>query len=195
MIIYGETTTTDGSKTITVPNSDVGSNAKTPMYIYERVNDTYQFLLLEENANTAYKTLTAFEAIKDDVPLRIFITRFCPYATTGYTKEDEGVWYFQGENNAKLDIYLNDCYIYSRNKTVDGRLFKSRYDGQAFSEGYVRGSGGVLVFENLSNNRNDSFDVTIHSSGFNMLKSNYGCFFELMKGMRAFQASSPVSLT
>ena len=193
LIIYGETTTTDGSKTITVPNSDVGSNAKTPMYIYERVNDTYQFLLLEENANTAYKTLTAFEAIKYET-LRIFITGFCPYATTGYTKEDEGVWYFQGENNAKLDIYLNDCYIYSRNKTVEGRSFKSRYDGQAFSEGYVRGSGGVLVFENLSNNRNDSFDVTIHSSGFNMLKSNYGCFFELMKGMRAFQASSPIQV-
>ena len=194
LIIYGETTTTDGSNTITIPNSDAGSNAKTPMYIYERVNGTYQFLLLEENANTAYKTLTAFEAIKDDVPLRIFITGFCPYATTGYTKEDEGVWYFQGENGAKLDIYLNDCYIYSRNKTVEGRSFKSRYDGQAFSEGYVRGSGGVLVFENLSNNRNGSFDVTIHSSGFNMLKSNYGCFFELMKGMRAFQASSPIQV-
>ena len=132
--------------------------------------------------------------VTKDKAIRIYITGFCPYATTGYTMEDEGVWYFQGENGAKLDVYLEDCYIYSRHKTLEGRTFKDRYDGQAFSDAYVCGSGGVLVFENTTNSKSGSFDVTIHTRGDNMLKSNYGCFFELMKGMRAFQVSSPIQV-
>lgn len=193
LIIYGETTTTDGTTTITTPTTTTGSNAKTPMYIYNNDNGSYKFLMMEENVNTANKAISSLP-IAEGQQLRIYITGFCPYATTGYTKEDEGVWYFQGVNNAKLDIYLEDCYIYSRNKTLEGRSFSGRYDGQAFSEGYVRGSGGVLVFENQDNDPSGSFDVTIHTRGNNMFKSNYGCFFELMQGMRAYNVSSPIQI-
>ena len=143
--------------------------------------------------NTANKAISSLP-IANGQQLRIYITGFCPYATTGYTKEDEGVWYFQGVNGAKLDIYLEDCYIYSRHKTLEGRAFGGRYDGQAFSEGYVRGSGGVLVFENQDNDQGDSFNVTIHTRRNNMFKSNYGCFFELMQGMRAYNVSSPIQI-
>lgn len=193
LIIYGETTTTDGTTTITTPTTTTGSNAKTPMYIYNNDNGSYKFLMMEENVNTANKAISSLP-IAEGQQLRIYITGFCPYATTGYTKEDEGVWYFQGVNNAKLDIYLEDCYIYSRNKTLEGRSFSGRYDGQAFSEPFVCGSGGVLVFENQDNKQSVPFNVSIHTRRNNMLKSNYGCFFELMKGMRAFQVSSPIQV-
>ena len=193
LIIYGETTTTDGTTTITTPTTTDGSNAKTPMYIYYKDGDVYKFWTMEENVNTANKAISSLP-IADGEQRRIYITGFCPYATTGYTKEDEGVWYFQGVNGAKLDIYLEDCYIYSRHKTLEGRAFSGRYDGQAFSEGYVRGSGGVLVFENQDNNQSRSFDVTIHTRRNNMFKSNYGCFFELMQGMRAYNVSSPIQV-
>ena len=193
LVIYGETTTTDGTTTVTTPTTTVGSNAKTPMYIYYKDGDSYKFWMMEENVNTANKAISSLP-IANGQQLRIYITGFCPYATTGYTKEDEGVWYFQGVNGAKLDIYLEDCYIYSRNKTLEGRAFSGRYDGQAFSEGVVRGSGGVLVFENQNNDQNGSFDVTIHTRRNNMFKSNYGCFFELMQGMRAYNVSSPIQI-
>ena len=194
LIIYGETTTTDGTTTITTPTTTAGSNAKTPMYIYYKDGNSYKFWTMEENVNTANKAISSLP-IANGQQLRVYITGFCPYATTGYTKEDEGVWYFQGVNGAKLDIYLEDCYIYSRHKTLEGRAFSGRYDGQAFSEGYVRGSGGVLVFENQDNDpSNDSFDVTIHTRRNNMFKSNYGCFFELMQGMRAYNVSSPIQV-
>ena len=193
LIIYGETTTTDGTTNITTPTTTTGSNAKTPMYIYYNDGGSYKFWMMEENVNTANKAISSLP-IASGQQLRIYITGFCPYATTGYTKEDEGVWYFQGVNNAKLDIYLEDCYIYSRHKTLEGRAFSGRYDGQAFSEGYVRGSGGVLVFENQDNDQSGSFDVTIHTRRNNMFKSNYGCFFELMQGMRAYNVSSPIQI-
>ena len=193
LIIYGETTTTDGTTTITTPTTTTGSNAKTPMYIYKNDKGSYKFWMMEENVNTSNKAISSLP-IANGQQLRIYITGFCPYATTGYTKEDEGVWYFQGVNGAKLDIYLEDCYIYSRHKTLEGRAFSGRYDGQAFSEGYVRGSGGVLVFENQDNDQSGSFDVTIHTRRNNMFKSNYGCFFELMQGMRAYNVSSPIQI-
>ena len=193
LIIYGETTTTDGQTTIKLPTTTTGSNAKTPVYIYVNDGTGYTFAMIEENANVANKMVNVLP-VTEKQELRVYITGFCPYATTGYTKEDEGVWYFQGENGAKLHVYLDDCYIYSRHKTPEGRAFSGRYDGQAFSEPFVCGSGGVLVFENKDNNQSGSFEVSIHTSQYNMLKSNYGCFFELMKGMRAFQVSSPIQV-
>lgn len=193
LIIYGETTTTDGAKNITTPTTQKGSNAKTPMYVYMRVDDQYQFAAMEENVNSGTKMFSSLP-VEAGTTLRVYITGFCPYASTGYTKADEGVWYFKGRDNANLEIYLDDCYIYSRNKTPDGHSFSGRGDGQSFTEAAVRGSGGVLVFENQDDNLDQYFNVTIHTNGNNMFKSTYGCFFELIEGLRVYQVSSPIQV-
>lgn len=193
LIIYGETTTTDGAKNITTPTTQKGSNAKTPMYVYMRVDDQYQFVAMEENVNSGTKMFSSLP-VEAGTTVRVYITGFCPYASTGYTKADEGVWYFKGYNNANLEIYLDDCYIYSRNKTPDGHSFSGRGDGQSFTEAAVRGSGGVLVFENQDDDLDEYFNVTIHTNGNNMFKSTYGCFFELIEGLRVYQVSSPIQV-
>ena len=193
LIIYGETTTTDGQRNITTPTTKKGSNAKTPMYVYMRVDDQYQFAAMEENVNSGTKMFSSLP-VEAGTTLRVYITGFCPYASTGYTKSDEGVWYFKGHNNANLEIYLDDCYIYSRNKTPDGHSFSGRGDGQSFTEAAVRGSGGVLVFENQDDDLDQYFNVTIHTNGNNMFKSTYGCFFELIEGLRVYQVSSPIQV-
>lgn len=193
LIIYGETTTTDGQRNITTPTTKKGSNAKTPMYVYMRVDDQYQFAAMEENVNSGTKMFSSLP-VEAGTTLRVYITGFCPYASTGYTKADEGVWYFKGRNNANLEIYLDNCYIYSRNKTPDGHSFSGRGDGQSFTEAAVRGSGGVLVFENQDDDLDQYFNVTIHTNGDNMFKSTYGCFFELIEGLRVYQVSSPIQV-
>ena len=216
LFIYGETTTTDGSTYITIPTGDQGSNAKTPYYIYKKGVDgvSYEFVEAVENANSPSKTQLNFadaatttdsdgftyysiKPAEGKTELSMYVTGFCPYATTGFTKYDEGVWYIQGEAGEKVDLYLEDCHIYSRNKTESGAPFDGR-QGSAFTEGYVRGSGGVFVFECVTESENielaDPFEVTIHTRGDNVLKSNYGSFFELMEGMRAFQVSSPIQV-
>lgn len=216
LFIYGETTTTDGAATIAIPTSEKGSNAKTPYYIYKKGANgvSYEFVEAVENANSSTKTQLNFEdaaTTTDDkgvtyysirpLPskeqLSIYMTGFCPYATTGCTKYDEGVWYIQGNAGQHVHLYLEDCHIYSRNKTELGHPFQGR-EGSFFTEGYVRGSGAVFVFESQTLISDDienaePFEVTIHTRGNNMLKSNYGSFFGLM-GMRAFQVSSPIQV-
>ena len=195
LFIYGETSTMDGTSVITTPTGQRGSNAKTPCYIYQRVGDTYELYKVVDNVNSSEKAIPTYIPVPaSDIPLRVYITGFAPYASTGYTKEDEGVWQFRGQAGSKLDIYLEDCYIYSRYKTIDGHSFLDRDNGESFGEQYARGSGGVLVFECSSvNNKENPFNVTIHTMDRNLLKSHYGCFLSSIVG-RAYQVSSPVQI-
>lgn len=200
LFIFGETTTMDGTTIITTPNNSAGSNAKTPCYIYKKGTTGYDFFKVIDNANASIKVTHELDILQltDNSAkenLKVYITGFCPYASTGYTKNDEGVFFFQGGANDNVDVYLEDCYLYSRYKTFDGHSFINRSNGESYSEQYVRGSGGVLVFECTVNNNTSTtpFNVTIHTKGRNVLKSHYGCFFESIVG-RAYQVSSPVQI-
>lgn len=188
--------------------------------------DRYQFVCDVENANTGEKgklhtkldeqgnpliphaklgTTEVLDQgmqyidIADGERLSVYMTGFCPYASTGYTKDDEGVWIFRGKSTSQLDVYLEDCHIYSRNKTLDGHSYTGKDDPGAniFQEDFARGSGGVLVFEcntpAVDGATPSAFKVNIHTRGTNLLKSNYGCFYQIY-GMRAYQVSSPVQI-
>ncbi|MBR6550918.1 MAG: hypothetical protein IKT71_06925 [Paludibacteraceae bacterium] len=206
VIIYGATTTDDESTTITTPTSTSGSNAKTPCYIYKKVDGTYKLVDLTyvvENANASTKSWKGAISISDtevgvadSYPehLKVYITGFAPYASTGYSKADNAAWHFKGDAGDKIDIYLEDCYIYSRYKTKRGNSF-SRNNGETFSDKVARGSGAVLMFENntQADGVTTTMDVTIHTRGTNLLKSHYGCLFESIVG-RAFQVSAPVQI-
>lgn len=196
LIIYGETQPQTGS-VITKVSSTTGSNAITPCFIYKAKDDRsgYELHKYEKNTNTAFKVLLGeTDEIEVDGQLDIYMTGFCPYASTGYTKAFEGVWYFKGNAGETVNVYLEDCHIYSRNKTEDGHPFQSKADGNTFTESYVRGSGGVLVFacDEMSNVANP-FKVNIHTRGKNVLKSNHGCFYDIL-GYRAYQVSSPIQI-
>jgi hypothetical protein len=194
VVIYGETTTNDGQNTITTPNKNAGSNAKTPCYIYEKSVNGYVLKKLVENANSKDKVWPDAVTIPTgQTSVSMYITGFCPYASTGYTKDQEGVWYFRADGDQNIHVYLQDCYIYSRAKTIDGHTFVDRSDGHSFVDMYVRGSGGVLVFACNNQSNSNPMHVTIHTLDNNLLKSNYGCFLQSLAG-RAFQASSPVQI-
>ena len=197
LFIFDETTTTDAITTISRPTTIVGSNAKTPCYIYKKNGDAYEFHTLVENANAGTKITQDFLRLTDPAAetLKVYITGFCPYASTGYTKQDEGVFFFRGGAGDNVHVYLQDCYIFSRSKTEDGHYFEGRSDGQAFTDNYVQGSGGVLVFEcsDKANANGQAFNVTIHTRDSSMFKSHYGCFLESVAG-RAYQVSAPVQV-
>ena len=197
LFIFDETTTTDATTTISKPTTIVGSNAKTPCYIYKKNGNAYEFHTLVENANAGTKITQDFLRLTDpaEETLKVYITGFCPYASTGYTKQDEGVFFFRGGAGDNVHVYLQDCYIFSRSKTEDGHYFEGRSDGQAFTDNYVQGSGGVLVFEcsEKANANGQAFNVTIHTRDRSMFKSHYGCFLESVAG-RAYQVSAPVQV-
>ena len=225
LIVYGETTADDLGSKITTPTTSKGSNANTPVYIYRKMQndqgvfDRYQFVYEQANVNQGAKSElhavldvdgkkklphaeetdgTQYINIAEGEQLRVYMTGFCPYASTGFEKTQEGVWLFRAKKNAKLDLYLEDCHIYSRNKTEDGHTYTGKNDPKAniFQEDYARGSGGVLVFECNQEGEylaKEAFQVTIHTRDSNLLKSNHGCFYEIL-GVRAYQVSSPVQI-
>ena len=224
LFIYGETTPASGNN-ITPPgtwtgneNTSYGSNAVTPFYVYKKAPNAddeymgYQFVGKIDNVNTATKSIISDVIVSDpngviyvdarDKNLRVYMTGFCPYATTGYNKLQEGVFLFRGKHGSKLDIYLEDFHVFSRNKTITGHAFSGKDGGEDFSDGYARGSGAVLVFENVDIQEKLQdylpFDVTIHTKGDNLLKSNYGCFYALKidnsTAMKATQVSSPIQV-
>lgn len=215
LFIYGETTTVDGSTTITSPDRSRGSNAKTPYYIYQKSADGfgYDFIQMVENANTAFKTsldkigheevITGDEnkvyyAIQPDgeTPLNVYITGFCPYATTGSSKDDEGVWYFRGKPGQYLNVYIENCHIYSRNKSIYGET-TAKNESPSFSDAdVVHGSGAVFVFENKNPQAdgNEYFNVSIHTRGHNLLKSNFGCYYTMIGTAQVTQVSSPIQI-
>ena len=131
LIVYGETTAEDLGSTILSANTTRGSNAHTPMYVYrkvandEGVYDRYQFIFDQANVNQDQKPLlhtvvdaegqqliphaketegTQYIDIAEGEQLRVYMTGFCPYASTGFDKTQEGVWLFRAKKNAKLDI-------------------------------------------------------------------------------------------
>ena len=203
VVVYGETTTSDGSKTINLPNTLIGSNAKTPCYIYKKNGTKYQFYKSVENANSKEKTWNDVANEDADAVLipngqdevSMYITGFCPYASTGYTKADEGVWYFRANAGQKINVYLQDCYIYSRAKTHDGHSFADRQDGNSFSSRYTCGSGAVLVFacNDKAASISNPMNVTIYTLDNNLLKSNYGCFLQSAAG-RVYHVSPSVQI-
>ena len=220
LFIYGPTVPETGDN-ITPPASGgtlIGSNAVTPYYIYKKApaNEDgkyigYQFVTIVDNANTPEKARVEGLIVSDEAgttyiniqdSLRIYFTGFCPYATTGYTKNEEGVFLFRGNHESKLDIYLEDCHIFSRNKTEKGNNFYGNKEGSDInSDGYTRGSGGVFVFENMELREEldlEPMKVSIHTRGDNLLKSNHGCYFGVKAfgkiAMKAAQVSSPIHI-
>ena len=214
LFVYGETTTTDGSKDITAPKGENGSNARTPYYVYIRDVDAYgrfdryRFVTMLDNANIGNKQdlhvpgvttndSSLYINVPKDMSVRVYITGFCPYASTGADKFQEGVFFFRGMAGSKLDVYLENAYLFARNKMLTGQPFYTRGDSRnpSFTEGYARGSGGVLVFENMEKTEDLTkivpFEVTIHTEGNSLLKSNYGCF-NYFFGMDPFQISAPI---
>lgn len=215
LVIYGETTTTKvGDYTIYEADGSRGSNACTPYYVYMRDNDgdgvgdgkRYIYVQLIENANSSTKgwLIDGDDAlvVPDNGAVSVYVTGFCPYATTGSTKDDEGVLYFRGPAGSRVDVYLEDCHIYSRNKSIEGQKH-SKNDAEApeFTYDVVQGSGAVLVFENtiadLNNPPAGTFDVAIHTIGHNILKSNYGAYnnpFGIASNVKIAQVSATVQV-
>ena len=183
-------TTGDASNNITVPTATTNSNAVTPCYIYEKDGNNYKWSSTIDNVNDATRP-SAFNITASGQ--KIYFTGYAPYASCGYTWEENGVFYIKGSDN--IDIYLNDFELYARHKTDVGnypktKTFEVNKDNVTSYLGmdefeldmtiipfkfnsinvYSQGSGAAFCFYPNTNN----FCANVHLSGENVLQSARG---------------------
>ena len=145
-------------------------NAKTPCYLYARSKDEMSYNLSSEyqmNNNAKHPNFT-FDASVGSV----YVTGYCPYASTGTTWEENAVMHITGSASQSFDLYLDNAEIYARSKGGENSTTTAEMS-EVFSSfsttegGYMQGSGAVFAFTST----NGAFCPKIHLFGENLLQS------------------------
>lgn len=196
--VFGKTVLADGATKFTKATTTTTNNAVTPCYVYHKGGDgrRYSFYQKIDNVNQATKQLPNTTercwTIAAGGNKKLYFTGFCPFGSNGASKDDEGIIYIKGAAGAKVDVYLEDCQLYSRQHTpygdakskesVDMPTFPisvsitGAVGGGAASSAQAAGSASAIVFECTNDfNRENPFRPTIHTIGNNVLYSQLGC--------------------
>ena len=145
-------------------------NARTPCYLYKRSGDEMSYNLFSEyqmNNNAKHPNFT-FDASVGSV----YVTGYCPYASTGTTWEENAVMHITGNGSHYFYLYLDNAEIYARSKknateTTTASMQDFFPNFSTTTGGYMQGSGAVFAFTST----NGAFCPKIHLLGENLLQS------------------------
>ena len=187
LYIFGKTVLASGASAFVKASTTATNNAITPCYVYVKGTDgqSYRFSQTIANVNQSLKPLPNTTERCWNITSgskKLYFTGFCPFGSTGCTKDDEGLIYIKGAAGTNVDVYLEDCQLYCRQHSEFGNnpgalANYPLFDVSPFSDNYpAQGSGSAIVFECTSeNNASSPFRATIHTSGDNILYSQLGC--------------------
>ncbi|MDY4148616.1 MAG: hypothetical protein SOY26_02560, partial [Paludibacteraceae bacterium] len=204
LYIFGVTTNTDGATsvaggvtyhTVTQAKNTAPSNAKTPCYIYQKDGDNYRYKETIDNMNVASKpSQFNFKANGQ----KVYFTGYCPVASCGSTKDENGVVFVEGGQNSTIDFYLDGLQMYARVKRADGHAGNAEtVQINLGTTMYVLGSGADFVFQSSSKSNAAPFLPSIHVRGDNTLKSTQGnevYVNAIIKELTAGQYSAPLHI-
>lgn len=180
-------------------------NATTPLYVYAKVQGGYQLDQTLDATKTRFDHNTSLNGQK------IYLTGYCPFAYMGTTADEEGWMYFKGGNTA-VDIYLENCEIRGRHKTVNGcsRTTGGFYDYADFTlelglgDNYIKGCSSPFVFYSSATASGASYRPNFHIKGDNFLQGQYGMYIKSVVGKVVIeietgitniaQASAPITI-
>lgn len=172
-------------------------NAITPCYIYEKRRPdgkAYEHKFTIDNMNVDNKNKTWFDvSLNNNEEKKIYLTGWCPFGTTGYTIEEHGLLYITGYNTSRIDIYLENCYLYARlhHSAAKGggwSAYNLEYDFLEYSyanllealnlfsadglDSGAKGAASAIIIESKSTN--EAFKANIHVKGDNLVYSHLG---------------------
>lgn len=202
LYIFGVTSNTNGVKTIyegieyprindvmkdrskNNPQKDTTCfNAKTPLYVYTKVGSTYS---LEDTYNASAKRFDHGTSLNGK---KIYITGYCPYAYMGTSANEEGWMYFEG-GYTSVDIYLENCTIGGRFKTVSGCGRDVDYSPFTLELGlgdnYIKGCSSPFVFYSTATRSGQPYQPKFHIKGNSLLMGQAGMRISNTKGKVAF---------
>lgn len=228
LYVFGVTNATNGSKiTLQYTNSDgsgitaVGVpriniptsgtnrdetsvfNATTTCYVYVKGNDGKSY---------TYSSGESFDATQKRFNMgtsmngkKLYLTGYCPFACMGTTAAEEGWMYFQGSNDARVDIYMENCEIQGKYKTANGCGAVSDYADNkvelSIGTNFLTGCSSIFVFHSTGGN----YTPNIHIMGNNLLIGQMGALMTEVVGKvgpisiatgitNTGQASAPISI-
>lgn len=195
LYIFGLTTGPSGGDVQGYANAGATMpNAITPCYIYEKRSDgkAYEHKATIDNMNTETKNSTWFSvSLSSNEKKKIYLTGWCPYGSTGVTINEHGLLYVTGNNSNQIDIYLEDCYLYSRvHKRDNGRDWGSpNFDCEQLDytgwnllsavnviteDGLDYGAKGAASAIVIEATGNTAFPANIHIKGDNLVFGHMG---------------------
>lgn len=180
---------------ISESDANNGSNAVTPLYIYNRSGEQYVLSQTIPNTNIS-DALIKIEAKGQ----KVYFSGHCPALSTGYKKDENGGAIFvSGGKGAKIDLYFEDCVVRSRTHSQNGNSVPvdkdDVYDKYVLiGNSFPKSSGSTLVFQcTASQNSDTPFKPSVHFMGENRLRSTTGKpLFFIKKNVT--QSCSPVQV-
>ena len=193
LYIFGETISADGQPLVgemgagyPVTYATAIPNAITPCYVYMKSDEntyTLQRTIQNMNPKSTVKPIPDITANGQ----KLYFTGYCPYASNGVTTQI-GVFHIKGGAGAKVDVYLDDLYLYGRAHTSNGsHTFTeaetySRAAG-VDSDAFIEVSSSPFVFSSTSKDTGNPFTPFIHICDSNKLEGGSGYFKELLSGL------------
>lgn len=178
-------------------------NATTTCYVYVKGNDGKSY---------TYSSGESFDATQKRFNMgtsmngkKLYLTGYCPFACMGTSAGEEGWMYFQGSNDARVDIYMENCEIQGKYKTASGCGAVSDYAENkvelSIGTNFLTGCSSIFVFHSTGGN----YTPNIHIMGNNLLIGQMGALMtevvgkvgpiEVATGIaNTGQASAPISI-
>lgn len=157
---------------ISESSASAGSNAITPLYIYNRSGEEYVLQQTIPNTNVSDQLIQISATGQ-----KVYFSGHCPALSTGYKKDENGGGIFvSGGKGATIDLYFEDCVVRSRTHSDDGRIIDvSKDDNYGSNQSYPKSTGSTLVFLCTDkNNSSNYFTPQVHFMGENRLRSTSG---------------------
>ena len=171
--VAGDTLKVSGTyPKISEPNANAGSNAVTPLYIYNKNGDQYELSKTIDNTNVSDQLIQISANGQ-----KVYFSGHCPALSTGYKKDENGGAIFvSGGAGAKIDLYFEDCVVRSRTHSQNGNSIATKEDeAYGSNKEYPNSTGSTLVFQcTAKNNSSNYFTPIVHFMGENRLRSTTG---------------------
>ena len=179
---YNETNPTTASI-----DQSLGNIAITSCHIYTKSGDNYVYSKTIENVCAATKPSDFNFATSGT--LKLYFTGYCPMLSVGYSGNVESAIYVYGSGSVSADVYLDNCYVIPRRKSIEGYGEPENYANDGLLTYYPAGSAAALCLQNTG--YSGRLTANIHLKGRNMLYGGDGMRYEI-QGLTATQQSAPL---
>ncbi len=132
-------------------------------YVIAKTGNAYTIDLDDKTYRTTFVVGTATRTIENVDGKKLYFTGTCDDAFAGTAAETEGFIYIKGAKGENVDVYLDNCNIKTKSKTMPGQSINR------WLKGYILGNASPIAIGSTSDDTKLPFTVNFHIRGNNKL--------------------------